>query len=291
MLFKTKETYEQETRPLTLKTVSNCIGKLLGTITVLSIFIVSSCSGYDDSEIRNGLSDLENRVSKLETLCSQMNSNIDALQTIVNALQQKESIESVTPLSDGQGYTLTFSSGKTVTIYNGKDGKDGKDGVDGRDGSTPSIGISQHSDGNWYWTVNGDWLYDTGGNMVKAVGTDGDNGNDGTDGKDGKDGVTPEMKIENGMWYVSCDGGVSWELLGKATGADGDSFFKDVWQDSEYPFRRTHSRGFQRAPAHDRFADSAFDFVFNKRFRICRQLCRECRSPGWSYKYRRPRIL
>lgn len=215
--------------------------KLYRAIAVLFILAVSSCTGYDDSDIRGGLSDLENRVSRLETLCSQMNSNINALQTIVNALQQKEFIESVTPLADGQGYTLTFSSGKTVTIYNGKDGKngaagtdgkdgvdgkDGKDGVDGRDGSTPLIGIKQHTDGVWYWTVNGDWLHDSDGNMVKAVGTDGqdgNNGNDGADGKDGKDGVTPKLKIEDGMWYVSCDGGVSWELLGRATGEDGAS--------------------------------------------------------------------
>lgn len=215
--------------------------KLYRAIAVLFILAASSCTGYDDSDIRGGLSDLENRVSKLETLCSQMNSNIDALQTIVNALQQKEFIESVTPLADGQGYTLTFSSGKTVTIYNGKDGKDGvagtdgkdgaagkdgKDGVDGRDGSTPSLGIKQHTDGVWYWTVNGDWLHDSDGNMVKAVGTDGqdgDNGKDGADGKDGKDGVTPKLKIEDGMWYVSSDGGVSWELLGRATGEDGAS--------------------------------------------------------------------
>lgn len=181
----------------------NDMDKLYRAIAVLFILAVSSCTGYDDSDIRGGLSDLENRVSKLETLCSQMNSNIDALQTIVNALRQKEFVESVTPFSDG--YTLTFSSGKTVTIYNGKDGKDG---------STPQIGVKQHSDGNWYWTVDGGWLYDGNGKMVKAAGVD---------GASGKDGVTPELKIEDGMWYISYDEGRSWKQLGKATGEDGAS--------------------------------------------------------------------
>ena len=113
---------------------------------------------YDDSSVRNSIADLNDRVSKLETLCDRMNSNISALKEIVDAIQGKEYIENVTPLSDNQGYIFTFSSGKSVTVYNGKDGKDG---------------------------------------------------------------VTPRFKIEERMWYVSYDDGVSWELLGKATGDDG----------------------------------------------------------------------
>ena len=61
----------------------------------------------------------------------------------------------------------------------------------------------------------------------KATGADGQDGQNGTDGKDGqdgqdgKDGVTPQLKIEDGYWYISYDNGTTWTQLGKATGEDG----------------------------------------------------------------------
>ena len=171
---------------------------------------------YDDTKLKDSISDLEARVTKLETLCNQMNSNISALQAVVVALQNKEYIESIKPLPDNQGYSFSFSSGRFVTVYNGKDGV------------APAIGVRQDTDGVWYWTLNGDWLY-TDGTKVKAVGADG------KDGSDGKDGVAPKLKIEDGMWYMSCDGGCSWELLGKATGDDGaDAEILTVTEDGSY---------------------------------------------------------
>lgn len=205
---------------------------------------------YDDTKLKDSISDLEARVTKLETLCDQMNSNISALQAVVVALQNKEYIESIKPLPDNQGYSFSFSSGRFVTVYNGKDGKDGedgRDGVDGKDGvPPPAIGVRQDTDGVWYWTLNGDWLY-ADGKKVKAIGSDGADGKDGVDGTDGKpgadgkdgvngkDGVTPKLKIEDGMWYMSCDDGASWEQLGKATGDDGaDAGIISVTEDGGY---------------------------------------------------------
>ena len=43
----------------------------------------------------------------------------------------------------------------------------------------------------------------------------------GKDGKDGKDGICPQLKIENGVWYISYDNGVTWEAIGSAVGQDG----------------------------------------------------------------------
>lgn len=138
-----------------------------------------------------------------------------------------------------------------LQIYNGQDGKDGQDGKpgeDGKDGSTPIIGVKQDADGIYYWTLNGDWLTDDSGNKIKAEGRDGQDGedgkpgqdgNDGQDGKpgeDGKDGITPQLKIEDGYWYISYNDGASWTQLGKATGDKGEQgepgqaggIFKDV---------------------------------------------------------------
>ena len=231
---------------------------IIGSLSVALMLLLASCSGYDDTSIRSDLAALESRVTTLETLCDQMNSNISALQAVVVALQNKEYVENINPLPDNQGYSFSFSSGKFVTVYNGKDGKNGtdgkdgengRDGVDGKDGVTPVIGVRQDTDGVWYWTLNGDWLY-ADGKRVKAVGSDGADGKDGVDGTDGKpgsdgkdgkpgadgkDGVTPKLKIEEGMWYVSCDDGVSWEQLGKATGDDGaDAGIISVTEDNGY---------------------------------------------------------
>lgn len=204
----------------------------------------------------------------LRTQCNQMNTNIEALQKIVSSLQNNDYITSCTPhMENGvqTGYVISFAKSPSIIVYNGKngapgkdgepgkDGTDGNDGVDGKDGYSPVVGVKKDTDNIYYWTLDGKWLTDADGKKVKAQGTDGKNGADGNDGlpgadgKDGndgadgangtngKDGVTPQLKIEDGSWFVSTDGGQNWTELGKATGADGkdgDSFFSSV-SDSE----------------------------------------------------------
>lgn len=205
---------------------------------LFAVSILSGCGDdYDDSALTGRVDDLENRVTKLEELCKQMNTNISSLQALVNALQDNDYITGVTPITkDGEtiGYTISFAKSAPITIYHGKDGKDGQDGKpgeDGNDGSTPIIGVKQDTDGVYYWTLNGDWLTDDSGNKIQAEGRDGadgkpgEDGNDGQDGKpgeNGKDGITPQLKIENGYWYVSYNDGASWTQLGKATGDKGE---------------------------------------------------------------------
>ena len=234
---------------------------------LFAVSILSGCGDdYDDSALTGRVDDLENRVTKLEELCKQMNTNISSLQALVNALQDNDYITGVTPITkDGEtiGYTISFAKRAPITIYHGEDGKDGQDGKpgeDGNDGSTPIIGVKQDPDGVYYWTLNGDWLTDDSGNKIQAEGRDGtdgkpgEDGNDGQDGKpgedgndgqdgqdgkpgeDGKDGITPQLKIEDGDWYVSYNDGASWTQLGKATGDKGEpgepgqagGIFKDV---------------------------------------------------------------
>lgn len=100
---------------------------------------------------------------------------------------------------------MTDDSGNRIQAE-GRDGADGKPGEDGNDGQD---------------------------------GKPGENGQDGQDGKpgeDGKDGITPQLKIEDGYWYVSYNDGASWTQLGKATGDKGEpgepgqagGIFKDV---------------------------------------------------------------
>ena len=212
-------------------------------LLLLSVALCLFSACHDD--IWNAIDGLDARVTKLEELCKEMNTNITSLQTIVDVLQSNDYITGIVEIKkDGQvvGYTITFGKHDPITIYHGQDGKDGtdgqngtngQDGKDGADGYTPVIGVAQDTDGVYYWTLNGEWLLDANGNKLPVSGkdgqngTNGSNGQDGTDGKDGqdgadgKDGVTPQLKIENGYWYISYDNGATWTELGKATGEDG----------------------------------------------------------------------
>ena len=239
-----------------------------------------SCN-HKDSLWQEVVEDLDERVETLEMLCAEMNTNITSLQTIVDVLQSNDFITSIVEIKkDGKvvGYTITFGKHDPITIYHGQDGKDGADGkdgqdgqdgadgkdgqdgqngADGKDGSTPVIGVAQDTDGVYYWTLNGEWLLDDNGNKLPVSGKDGQNG---TNGSNGQDGITPQLKIEEGYWYISYDNGATWTQLGKATGEDGkdgtdgengkdgqngtdgkdgqdgDSMFQSVTQDENYVY-------------------------------------------------------
>ena len=197
--------------------------KIFLFVAILCVLVASSCSdGYDDTALRKDLSSLEQRVVALEELCRQMNTNLTSLQAIVTAQQQNDYITNVAPImKDGVtvGYTITFAKLGSITIYNGVDG------------NTPQIGVVKNSDGNYYWTLNGEYLLDDNGKPIRAEGKDGQNGEDGTDGVngvDGADGVTPKLKIENGCWYVSYDNGSSWNQVGDSDDVAGENVFEYV---------------------------------------------------------------
>ncbi len=167
----------------------------------LALATLVSCT-YDDSALRTDISDLQERVSTLEETVKTANGEISSLWGIVNALNRKETVSSVSETDEG--WTVTFSSGKTITVSK-------KPAL--------NIGVKKGSDGKYYWTIDGDkWLTDSDDKMVPASG------------------IAPQLKIEGGNWYISYDSGESWTLLGPATGGPGekgDSMFQWVdWDDS-----------------------------------------------------------
>ncbi len=188
-----------------------------------ALVLAAACKRYDDTELRGKISSLESRFTELENLVKTANKNIQDLQTLTAGLDKAVFVTAVNELPGG-GYEIKFSNNKTATI------KDGKDGKDGEDGSTPVIGVKQDTDGIYYWTINGEWLLDAGGNKLRVT------GEKGAAGDLGQDGITPQLKIEDGLWYVSVDKGETWTVLGNATGENGDSLFKDVTWDDNYVY-------------------------------------------------------
>ena len=199
---------------------------------------------YDDSDIRSELREHEVRLTTLETLCQQANSNIEALQTAVSALEKNVYVSAIIPVKkNGEviGYVISFTNAETITIYHGQDGDKGEQGEKGNDGATPAVGLKQDADGTYYWTLNGEWLLDDSGKKVPASGKDGTDGLPGASGPQGaagKDGITPRLKIEEGYWYVSYDGGKTWEdePLGAAGVSDAEPIFTEVTYDTDYVY-------------------------------------------------------
>ena len=171
----------------------------------LAVFTAAaSCVKFDDSEIQSELDDIKSRLTNLE---EKVNTNISNLWEIVNSLDHGIKVTSVTETDDA--WIIQFSNGKTATLSKGGSA------------SAPAIGVKQDTDGIYYWTLYGEWLLDAGGKKLPVSGTPG---------------VTPQLNIEDGYWYVSTDGGKTWTKLDKATGEDGDSFFKNVTWDDEYVY-------------------------------------------------------
>lgn len=98
-------------------------------------------------------------------------------------------------------------------------------------GDTPIIGIKKDTSNNhYYWTVSinekTEWIFDDSGQRVLAEGLTGATGAPGIPGEDGEDGITPQLKIEDGYWFVSYDKNdppKSWIKLGQAKGDKGNT--------------------------------------------------------------------
>ena len=86
--------------------------KLLLLLAPLTLGLMIGCS-YDDSAILD-------KIAEMEKEHDEMQAQLDAQQTLLDALANKLTITAVTQTDNG--YTITFSDGATATIKNGKDG-------------------------------------------------------------------------------------------------------------------------------------------------------------------------
>lgn len=185
-------------------------------VTAMAVF---GCSkDYDDTAIKNDISDLQSRVEKLETWCTTINSQISALQGLVIALEAKDYVTGVSPITNG--YTITFSKSDAITIYNGKDGAKGADGSGGINGQSPVLSVATDADGKVYWKVNGEWLLNS-GKKVQATGDKGDKGETGSAGAAGADGAQGDAVFAaDGVTVDKTKGTVTFTLAGE----DGTTF-------------------------------------------------------------------
>ena len=173
--------------------------------------MAAACQEYDHTPIWDKLNEHEERIEMLEEECKRLNSNISALQTVLEAMQENDYVTDITKImEDGVevGYSMTFAKGGTVTIYHGSDG------------SSPKVGIRKASDGEYYWTSDGDWMTDEDGEMIPVVPQD----------PDGKY-ITPLFRVVEDAWYISYDNGNSWKSI---SNPDKNNIFTDIEITDDY---------------------------------------------------------
>lgn len=192
----------------------------LFALLLVAAMTLQACSEYDDTALRKDVDDLKSRVEKLETWCTTANSQISALQGLVAALEEKDFVTGVTPVTEGAkvvGYTIAFTKSDPITIRNGEDGE----------AQAPVVGVKKDTDDKYYWTVKvGDedakWLTDDGTPAGKKIPATGE---------------APEIGVAafEGVLYWQIDG--EWMLQADkkvpVTGEQGDSIFAEDGIDYE----------------------------------------------------------
>ena len=167
------------------------------TVAAVSLVATACTQVYDNSALEERVGKLEARVTALEAL----NTTVSGISDIVNALNKKDFVTSVTELKDSEnnvlGYVIAFSSGDSVTVYSGKKGDQGPAGP------APSITVQLGEDGLYYWVVEGELLKNADGKPVACTQ------------------AAPKFKIEDGSWWISYDG-TNWEKLGLVSNTGTD---------------------------------------------------------------------
>lgn len=190
-------------------------GKYVFFLMAVCMMTFSSC--YNDDDLKNSISGLEDRMDKLEASLQSVQSDISTLKTLTDALSQKKSIASVLENEDGS-HTIKFSDQTEVTIRNGENGED-----------APQITvIKDEEDGIYYWGITATdgkktFLKDGEGNKMPVTAT------------------APKIRINTNTkeWEISSDGGKTWEPTGVYASGDssGDtSLFSGVSQDDDYAY-------------------------------------------------------
>ena len=186
-------------------------------VCFLAVCVVMLSSCYNDDDLKNSISGLEDRMDKLEASLQSVQTDISTLKTLTDALSQNKSIASVLENEDGS-YTIKFSDKTEVTIRNGENGED-----------APKITvIKNEEDGIYYWGITSTdgkktFLKDGEGKMMPVTA------------------AAPKIRINTNTkeWEISTDSGKTWESTGVYASGEGTgdtSLFSGVSQDDDYAY-------------------------------------------------------
>jgi len=192
----------------------------IAAVILAASFLAGGCGKF----VRDELITMQNEIDLLYAKVDQMNKGLESLKGIVYAMGANGYIVGIEEGVDDDGrqyYKLRFRTttlvadgyestdeAYSITLYTGVDGKDGVDAL------PYVVSVKQdEEDGRWYWysTQDADWLRSESGERFLV------------------DGKTPQLKVEEGYWFLSWDGGENWAETGwKAKGEDAYEVFTKV---------------------------------------------------------------
>ncbi len=153
------------------------------------------------------------REVRLGRLCEWSNANIVSLKKIRIAEERDDRVTGIAPIEQEGGtigYAVTLTAEQPVIVYT----MERQEG----DGHTPFVWMRRDPEGVYCWTLDGEWLADGAGNRIAVPDADG---------------ITPQLKVEEGRWHISSDGGGSWTQLAEETDATESGQMIQVTQEGE----------------------------------------------------------
>ena len=175
----------------------------MGALPVF-LAMLCGCTGM----VQDELAETHAKLAELQALVKSVNTDLQTLDLVVSKLDDSHTIEPGTLKETEDGYEVSFRDGKKVFIAYGKDGR-----------TLIPVGVLQDTDSLYYWTVDGEWWLDDEGNKMRAGATD---------GVDGVDGIAPQVKVEDGFWWISHDGGKTFKQLVSCEEMDGVGVFSGI---------------------------------------------------------------
>lgn len=163
------------------------------------LLLLAGCAKeYDDTALKEKVDAIDKKVTALQAEVDKLKSDVSGISTVVDAWKNADVITKVEEIKEGDkvtGYTLTFKSGKTISLFNGKDGA-----------NAPVIGTKKDGD-QLYWTVGGEYLI--------------------VDGKKVPVNVVPSFELKDGHLWVTI-GGVAQDLGAVSEGSSVDGIIKSI---------------------------------------------------------------
>lgn len=156
---------------------------------ILLAFSCADLTGYEED-----IEDIRTQLEQIERECAKINEKIESMQALAAQVQARESITGISEILDNNGnvtgYVITFKNAETISF----DLPVESPSVDAPEDVV--ISIKKDAEGLW-WVLNGEYMLDTQGNKLPAT----------------VGGHTPQLKVENDDWYVSVDGGKTWDVM------------------------------------------------------------------------------
>ena len=178
--------------------------KFILSICAVVLMAMSACSEKDEGPLGNTE---DKNDEQYKEVVQQANDNVASVGSLVNALNNDDIITSVTPIKEGDkevGYTFTFDNSRSISVY-----YENKNSV-------PALGVKPDNTGDFYWTLNGEWLLDDTGKKILYDGT--------------SSSILPKLKVENNNWMLSVDNGKTWKKISPVSSSSqgNNKLFKDI---------------------------------------------------------------